>query len=110
MKEQEDLFRPTALDQIVSELNHSGKSQYSGLLYQIPVRLQADLYAMVEVLTRRAGTSRNKIVNQLVEVGIEATLGALPEGVEQELLKLQGERMYQMHVTSEAEIIESGSI
>lgn len=70
---------PTALDQLVSELNHSGKSQYVGLLFPVPTRLQAQLYGMVEALTHHAGTSRNKLMNQLVEVGIQATLEALPE-------------------------------
>ena len=57
---------PTALDQLVSELNHSGKSQYVGLLFPVPTRLQAHLYGMVEALTHHAGTSRNKLMNQLV--------------------------------------------
>jgi hypothetical protein len=70
---------PTALDQLVNELNHSGKSRYVGLLFPVPTRLTVDLYAMVEALTHQAGTSRNKMMNQLVEIGIQATLEALPE-------------------------------
>ena len=72
---------PTALNQLVRELNHSGKPQYLGLLVPVPTRLQAHLYGMVEALTHHAGTSRNKLMNQLVEVGIQATLQALPEEV-----------------------------
>lgn len=71
----------TALDQLVSELSHTGKSQYLGILFPVPTRLQANLFGMVEALTHHAGTSRNKIMNQLVEVGIEATLSALPKSV-----------------------------
>lgn len=82
---------PTALDQLVSELNHSGKSQYFGLLFPVPTRLQADLYGMVEALTHHAGTSRNKLMNQLVEVGIEATLEALPEEIVRQLQERSGE-------------------
>lgn len=77
---QEHLINaPSALDQLVSELNHSGKAQYVGLLFPITTRLQVDLYGMVEALTHHAGTSRNKIMNQVVEVGIQAILDALPE-------------------------------
>lgn len=76
---------PTALHQLVSELNHSGKSQYLGLLFPVPTRLQANLYGMVEALTHHAGTSRNKLMNQLVDVGIQATLAALPEEVVSQL-------------------------
>ena len=71
----------TALQQLVSELSHSGKSQYVGILFPVPTRLQANLFGMVEALTHHAGTSRNKLMNQLVEVGIEVTLNALPESV-----------------------------
>ena len=71
----------TALQQLVSELSHSGKSQYVGILFPVPTRLQANLFGMVEALTHHAGTSRNKLMNQLVEVGIEETLKALPESV-----------------------------
>ena len=83
---QEQLIgEPTALDQLVSELSHSGKSQYLGLLFPVPTRLRVHLYGMVEALTHHAGTSRNKLMNQLVEVGIEATLKALPETVVQQI-------------------------
>ena len=75
----------TALQQLVSELSHSGKSQYVGILFPVPTRLQANLFGMVEVLTHHAGTSRNKLMNQLVEVGIEETLKALPESVVQQI-------------------------
>ena len=75
----------TALQQLVSELSHSGKSQYVGILFPLPTRLQANLFGMVEALTHHAGTSRNKLMNQLVEVGIDATLKALPESVVQQI-------------------------
>ena len=75
----------TALQQLVSELSHSGKSQYVGILFPVPTRLQANLFGMVEALTHHAGTSRNKLMNQLVEVGIEVTLNALPESVVQQI-------------------------
>ena len=75
----------TALQQLVSELSHSGKSQYVGILFPVPTRLQAYLFGMVEALTHHAGTSRNKLMNQLVEVGIEETLKALPESVVQQI-------------------------
>lgn len=75
----------TALQQLVSELSYSGKSQYVGILFPVPTRLQANLFGMVEALTHHAGTSRNKLMNQLVEVGIDATLKALPESVVQQI-------------------------
>lgn len=86
-----DQFEPTALQQLVAELNHSGKSQYVGLLVSVPTRLKVHLYGMVEALTHHAGTSRNKLMNQLVEVGIQATLDALPEEIVSQLQERSGE-------------------
>lgn len=88
---QENIDNPTALDQLLSELTHSGKSQYVGLLFPVPTRLKAHLFGMVEALTHQAGTSRNKLMNQLVEVGIQATLEALPQEVVQQLEQRSGE-------------------
>jgi hypothetical protein len=81
MRYEQNPAAPTALHELVSDLNHSGKSQYTGLLFPVPTRLKCDTYGMVEALTHHAGTSRNKLMNQLVEIGIQATMDALPEDV-----------------------------
>lgn len=85
---------PSALDQLVSELSHTGKSQYTGMLFPVPTRLQAHLYGLVEALTHHAGTSRNKLMNQLVEVGLQATLEALPEDLVRQLQERSGEILH----------------
>jgi hypothetical protein len=82
---EQNIPLPMALKQLVNELSHSGKSQYNGLLFPVPVRLQVNLYGMVEALTHHAGTSRNKLMNQLIDVGIQATLAALPEDIVNQL-------------------------
>ena len=97
----------TALQQLVSELSHSGKSQYVGILFPVPTRLQANLFGMVEALTHHAGTSRNKLMNQLVEVGIEATLKALPESVVQQIEE-QANSALHTALEKNAGLLESG--
>lgn len=82
---------PTPLQQLVAELNHVGKSQYTGMLFPVPTRLQAHLFGLVEALTHHAGTSRNKMVNDLLEVGIQATIDALPEELASQLRERSGE-------------------
>jgi len=79
------IAEPTALEQLARELNHSGKPQYTDMVFPVHTRLQAPLYGLVEVLTHHAGTSRNKVVNRLLDVGLEATLGALPEDLAEDL-------------------------
>lgn len=78
-------FEPTAAQQLASELQHHGRSQYIGLLFPVPTRLNLDVYSMVEALTHRAGTSRNKLMNQLIEAGIEAVLKELDNDVVTEI-------------------------
>ncbi len=75
----------SAADQLASELQKEARSQYIGLLFPVPTRLTLDIYSMVEALTHRAGTSRNKMMNQLVEAGIEAVLAKLEEDVVMDL-------------------------
>ena len=72
------LDMPTPLDQLLAELNHTAKSSYDGYLFPVPTRLKAQPFAYVEALTFQSGGSRNRIMNHLVEVGIHATLQALP--------------------------------
>jgi hypothetical protein len=49
-------------------------------------RLERHLFERVEGLAALAGTSRNKVMNQLVEIAIELTLEELsPEAVKQVL-------------------------
>lgn len=86
---------PTALDQLATELNHSGKSQYTGMLVPVTTRLQVPLYGLIEALTHHAGTSRNKVVNQLLEVGLEATLSVLPEDLVEDLRRRSGEVIHE---------------
>ena len=99
----------TALQQLVSELSHSGKSQYVGILFPVPTRLQANLFGMVEALTHHAGTSRNKLMNQLVEVGIDATLKALPESVVQQI-EQQANSALHTALEKNAGLLERGEV
>lgn len=82
---------PKALDLLVSQLNHSGKSQYTGMLYPVHTRLEAQIYGLIEALTHHAGTSRNKVVNQILEVGLEATLSALSDDLVDDLHRRAGD-------------------
>lgn len=70
---------PASLLQLSKDLNHEGRAQYTGLLFPVPTRLEPYLFSMLEVLTNHAGTSRNKMVNQILQVGIEALMLTLPE-------------------------------
>ena len=85
----EDDHQVSALDRIVSRLEHSRESNPRVKSYAVHARLREDIYIMVEALTWYAGTSRNVIVNHLLDVGIERTLRALSLEVQEELMERQ---------------------
>lgn len=100
---------PKALDLLVSELKHTGRVQYVGAMFAVPTRLQAHLYGMVEALTNHTGTSRNKVMNQLVEIGIQATLDALPEELVNQLHERSGEAL-RAGLEKNGELMEAGEV
>lgn len=70
---------------LASAVNKQGEDRYVGLLFPVPTRLTLEVYSMVEVLTSRAGTSRNKMMNQLVQAGIESVISELDDDVVQDI-------------------------
>lgn len=97
----------TAAYQLARELEHQGSSQYIGLLFPVPTRLSLDTYSMVEALTQRAGTSRNKVMNQLVDAGIEAVLAQLDDLVVMDIEKSAG-RITTVALERNAGLMERG--
>lgn len=83
----------SALDHLVNTLSRTGDTRYIGMLFPVHTRLIPEVYGLVEAMTRQAesGTSRNKIVNQLLEVGIQTTLAALPSDAVNSLHRLKNE-------------------
>jgi hypothetical protein len=73
---------PTPLQMLIASINKTGTSKYSGLVHQIPLRVEYPLFSRIEMITRYTGISRNKIINDLLWVGIEEVLNNLdPEVV-----------------------------
>lgn len=102
-------FVPTAAQQLAAELQHTGKSQYTGLLFPVPTRLNLDIYSMVEALTHRAGTSRNKLVNQLLETGIEAVMNELDDDSALEI-RSEANRVAHVALEKNAGLMERGDL
>ena len=88
-------FNISALEHFVGEIQQTGESKFVGTTFPVQTRLQGNIYGLVEALTQRAGTSRNKVVNQLIEVGLEATFDALPEEVAIELRRVSSQILYE---------------
>lgn len=83
MENEKFIEEPSALQQLVAELKHEGRSNTIGIQLAVSTRLDPPAFGMVAALTEMAGTSRNKLMNQLVEIGIESVLQQLsPDAVE----------------------------
>lgn len=88
-----------------------GQAEYhaAGVVFTYSVRVQPRQHGMAEAMAARAGVSRNNIVNQLLEAGIDAVLSDLPCDVRQALEGEAGEVIcaalakneYQTHDTRE---------
>ena len=102
-------FIPTAAQQLAAELQQTGKSQYTGLLFPVPTRLTLNIYSMVEALTHRAGTSRNKLVNQLLETGIEAVMNELDDDAAQQIRE-EANRVTLLALEKNAGLMERGDV
>ena len=96
-------YEPAMIDIFVSEITRLGESQYIGAVFPVQARLQAPLYGFVEAFTAKAGTSRNKVLNQLIEIGIEEALKALPSDVAGEIRAHAGKIIMDNAKTSETD-------
>lgn len=67
------------LQQFLIELNHSGKSEYNGALKNIALRLRFVSSAKVDALTAMlgSGASRNKVLNDLIEIALDEVYSKL---------------------------------
>lgn len=91
----DDDFEPSSLDILLALLKKSGTTDYSGILFPVHTRLHGHLFGMVEAMTEQSGLSRNKLVNRILEVGIDATLKSLPPEMVEELRLRSGHFIHQ---------------
>jgi hypothetical protein len=89
-------FEPTPLQRLVSVLNNTGREQYIGLLF-------------LEALTHRAGVSRNRMVNSLLEVGIETVLNSLSADAFDQIREA-ADRVQETALAKNAGLLERGEV
>lgn len=85
---------PTPLQSLVAELQHFGKSDYMGLLFPVSLRLQPSIYGLVEAFANQSGSSRNKVINQLLEIALDSTLASLPVDLANDLTRRSGDLVH----------------
>ena len=68
---------PTNLQMLVAEVKKSASSSYHGGYIQVPFRVEFVSYTRLEALVKHTGSSRNKIMNDLLRIGIETLAASL---------------------------------
>lgn len=73
---------PTKVEMLVSEINRTGRSNYSGSLKPMSIRLPIQTYSKIVAIENFIGgdkTSKNKIINDLLEIAFEQIYPSLNE-------------------------------
>ena len=77
---------PTKVEMLLSEINRTGKSSYAGVLKPLSIRLPIQTYAKVVAIENFIGaekTSKNKIINDLLEIAFDQIYPSLSESQKQ---------------------------
>jgi len=78
---------PSNLDVFIAEITGNGESDYIGVQHQVPFRIQGHLYAQLTSIMAlyemrandkgRRPSSRNKVLNDLLAISLDAVLSKL---------------------------------
>lgn len=76
---------PTPKEMIIGGLTGMGSYSAHGMVINMTFRLYPRPYGIGEAMATRAGISRNAMLNQLIEAGIDAVLADLPADVREDI-------------------------
>lgn len=74
-----DPNEPTSLQLLVAEVKKSATSSYHGGYIQVPFRIEFSSYTRLEALVKHTGSSRNKIMNDLLRIGLDNLYASLDD-------------------------------
>jgi hypothetical protein len=91
---------PSKCDLFLAEINKTGKSDAMGAVHAVTVRIPSFEFARIEAIGRVTGLTRNKIIVNLIEIGIED----MREGIDPDI----GDLINGMHGQIVHDLISSG--
>jgi hypothetical protein len=104
-----DLPEPTRLQMLVAEINNRGTSDYHGAYKQVPFRIQPHLYAkltaVVALIESNQKTSRNKVLNDLLEIALDQVYNSLSPDLQNGF-----DQLYANAFSGALQYIESGDL
>lgn len=62
---------PTKLQMLLAEINKTGTSDFVGVYKQVPFRIALSPYARLTALVKYMESSRNKVLNDLLEIALD---------------------------------------
>ena len=74
---------------LLQKLKKSASSSYHGGYIQVPFRVEFASYTRLEALAKHTGSSRNKIMNDLLRVGIETLAASLDDETIETLFEIE---------------------
>lgn len=67
------------LEMFLSEIKKTGASESAGSVHSVTVRLPSGDFSSIEGLTRYSGMARNKVIVNLLQIGLERVLNGLDQ-------------------------------
>ncbi len=99
----------TNLDMAVALFSKSGSIQEMGAFVATSVRLPLGTHALCKAISQHSGESLNRVVVQLITVGLDAVMANLPEADIKAIINLENAIMNTL-VEDEFKGVESGEI
>jgi len=100
--------QPELIDMLLAQINKTGKSEYHGGVHAISVRMPTFLYGTVEALCKHSGMSRNKLICQVLEVGMERVFEGLTEDDFRSISKLRYDAIVELASSTPVEQAKAG--
>lgn len=100
--------QPGLIDMLMAQINKSGKSDYAGGIHAMSVRMPTFLFATVEALCKHSGMSRNKLICQALEVGMEHVFSELTPEDYEAISRLRYDTIVELARTSSVEQAKVG--
>jgi hypothetical protein len=70
---------PESLKRLVAAVQRTGTVEYKGVIVQRVVRIPLHLSASIDALKDKTGMSRNALMTEVLELGIDVLMAKLPE-------------------------------
>jgi len=76
---------PTKLQMLLAEVNKTATSDFVGVYKQVPFRITASSYARLTALHTYMEVSRNKVLNDLLDIALDEVFSKFPPEIAEKI-------------------------